>query len=65
MGDEDEVTTGELGRSLKRVEDKLDKALGDHEQRLRRIERMTYVALGIAMAGGITGVGSFISVAGG
>lgn len=70
MGD-DEVDTGELARTLGRFEQTLDRVearlatqLADHEQRLRRLERMTYVAVGLAVAGGSSGVGALLSTVG-
>lgn len=45
---------------LKRVEHKLDKAIADHESRLRMIERAMFVALGLALAGGVTGVSALL-----
>lgn len=36
------MTLGELGRSLARMEAKLDAVTGDHEKRLRNVERWTY-----------------------
>jgi len=37
-----EPTLGEIARTVERVESKLDKAIDDHEQRLRRAERWIY-----------------------
>jgi hypothetical protein len=37
-----EMTTGELGRWLQRIESKLDRAIDDHERRLRSVERWMY-----------------------
>ena len=61
----EEVTNGELARSLTRIESKLDKVSDDHETRLRPIERISYIALGLAVAGASTGFSSLISVFGG
>jgi hypothetical protein len=57
-----DVTPGELTRWLSRVEAKLDKVGNDHEQRLRRTERVMYVAVGLALAGAGTGIGSLVGV---
>ena len=62
---DDEVTIGEVVRRLGNIESKMDKILDDHESRLRRVERGTYVALGVAVAAGMTGAGSILSAAGG
>lgn len=52
----EEVTNSELSRSLVRIELKLDFVTGDHESRLRRIERMAYIAMGLGGAGTITSI---------
>lgn len=57
----EDVTNGELARSLTRIEGKLDKVSDDHENRLRRIERVTHIALGLGVAGATSGVGSMLS----
>lgn len=44
------MSTGELSRSLARIEAIVDKVAADHESRLRRIERVAYVALGVVSA---------------
>ncbi|MBX6357645.1 MAG: hypothetical protein IRZ05_17555 [Micromonosporaceae bacterium] len=62
---DDDLTLGELARSLVRIEMKLDQAIGDHETRLRRVERVMWVALGLAAAGGVSGIGTLLSAAGG
>ncbi|HEX6969407.1 MAG TPA: hypothetical protein VF174_11450 [Micromonosporaceae bacterium] len=61
----DEISNAELSRWLTRVEAKLDKALEDHERRLRRLERLSYVGMGVAAAGGLSGVSALLSAAGG
>jgi hypothetical protein len=50
-----------LGRSLTRIEFKLDSLSEDHEGCLRRTERILYVALGVAAAGAMSGIGTLIS----
>lgn len=57
----EEVTTGELGRSLQRIEAKLDQVTGDHEQRLRRVERWMWTAMGLAAAGAASGLASVVA----
>lgn len=37
-----DVTNAEMGRWLARIEAKLDKAIDDHEHRLRTVERWVY-----------------------
>lgn len=61
----EDVTNGELARALIRIESKLDKVSDDHENRLRRIERISYIALGLAVTGASTGFSSLVSVFGG
>lgn len=61
----EEVTNSELSRSLVRIEAKLDKVTEDHEARLRRVEKILYVALGMAVAGMTSGMGAFLSAMGG
>lgn len=60
-----EMTQGELTRWLSRVESKLDKVANDHENRLRRTERVMYVAIGLALAGGISGGSALLGALGG
>jgi len=48
----DDVTPGELGRWLTRVERKLDLVTDDHERRIRRLELIIYVSTGVVVAGG-------------
>ena len=61
----EEVTNSELSRSLVRIEQKLDNVTGDHEQRLRRIERWVYIAVGLGSAGTIGSVVQAIGMAAG
>lgn len=55
------VSNEELARSLVRIELKLDKITGDHEDRLRRIERFTYVAMGLGTTGAVSGIVSALT----
>lgn len=50
------VTNSELSRALVRIESKLDQITGDHEQRLRRVERFAWIATGLSTAGMLSGV---------
>lgn len=61
MATHEEVTNAELSRSLARIELKLDGVAQDHEKRIRNVERMLYITLGLASAGATSGVGAFIS----
>jgi hypothetical protein len=61
MAVHDEVTNSELSRSLARIESKLDGVAQDHEKRLRNVERMLYITLGLASAGATSGIGAFVS----
>ena len=38
----DDVSNAEIVRSLQRIEARLDKVFGDHEARLRKVERWVY-----------------------
>lgn len=38
----EDVTSGEIVRSLQRIEARLDTVTGDHEARLRKVERWVY-----------------------
>lgn len=49
----DEVTSGEIVRSLQRIEARLDTVTGDHETRLRNVERWVYaIPPTLILAGG-------------
>ncbi len=61
----EDVINAELSRALTRIEAKLDKATEDHELRLRRVERVQYIALGLAGAGTTSGLGALIAAIGG
>lgn len=37
-----DITLGEIARTLKRLELKLDAVTGDHEERIRKVERWVY-----------------------
>lgn len=57
----EEVTTGELARSLQRIEGKLDQVTSDHEQRLRRVERWMWTTMALSIAGGASGLASLLT----
>jgi hypothetical protein len=50
------MTPGEIARSLRRIETKLEEVTGDHEKRLRAIERWMYGAAGAGGLGALTGL---------
>lgn len=50
------MTVGELGRSIQRIELKIDSQLTDHEQRIRRMEAWMYAL----PAGVLTAVAAII-----
>jgi len=54
-----ELTLGEVGRAVERVEAKLDRVIEDHEKRLRRLEAIQYIAIGLAATLG-TGFGTIL-----
>lgn len=53
---EEGVTNSELARALIRIEGKLEQVTGDHELRLRRVERWVWIASGMSAAGMISGL---------
>ena len=55
MSDEG-VTNSELSRALTRIEAQLGQVTGDHEIRLRRVERWVWIATGMSAAGMLSGV---------
>lgn len=42
MVGDDDVSSAEIVRTLKRIEARLEQVTGDHEQRLRKVERWVY-----------------------
>lgn len=48
-----DLSLGEIGRTVVRVEAKVDRALADHESRLRRVEAWMY-ALPVAVVTAVT-----------
>lgn len=52
MADDDSpagIRIPELYRWLRRVERKLDTVTGDHETRIRKLERLVWIATGVAI----------------
>lgn len=60
-----EVTPAELARSIARIEGKIDRALDDHEKRLRTVERWMWTVLGLSAAGAASGFTALIKSIGG
>lgn len=58
----DEYSLGEVVRSIRRIEDKLDSQLRDHEQRLRALEAWMWRLAGAAAAGLVSGVGAWVQI---
>lgn len=54
------VTLGEVGRSVIRIERKLDELANDHERRLRTVERAIWISAGLGGAGTATGLSALI-----
>lgn len=54
------VTNGELARLIARVEAKIDKVTEDHETRIRRVERVMYISVGLAATGATSGLSALI-----
>jgi predicted component of type VI protein secretion system len=61
---DDVMSSGEMARSLHRIETKLDRAIDDHEQRLRRVERWMWTSLGLASLGAAGGVSAALRALG-
>lgn len=57
---DEEIGNAELSRWLVRVEQKIDRLTGDHEERLRRLERAVWIMTGVGAAGVTSGVGALI-----
>lgn len=53
---DDLLSTGELTRSLARIERKLDEVTSDHEKRLRAVERWMWTAMGFGGVGAASGI---------
>lgn len=69
VADGDGITLAEMGRALNRIEKKLDEQLGDHEKRLRELERQGATLrgwlIGAAAAGGLGAVSGIVALLGG
>ena len=52
---------GELNRTMKRIEGKLDAVTGDHETRIRGIEKWMWTLFGIGTTGAVSGMGALIT----
>lgn len=58
----DELTMAEIGRTMMRLESKLDRVTDDHEGRLRYLERAVWVATGLGGAALASAVGTLLQV---
>ena len=58
---EDEMTNGELTRTLVRIERKLDEVTSDHEKRLRTVERWMWTAAGTGLVGAAAGLSALLN----
>ncbi len=56
----EEMTIGELGRTIARIEVKLERLVYDHEKRLRTLERWMWGAAGTGAVGAATGAAAFL-----
>lgn len=55
-----DITMGEMGRTVARIEHKLDQMVEDHEKRIRTIEKWMWGLAGLGGAGAASGVGALI-----
>lgn len=62
VADNGDYSLGEVVRSVRRIEDKLDSQLRDHEQRLRALESWMWRSVGLGAAGIASGVGAWVQV---
>lgn len=58
----DEPTLSEIGRTMMRLEVKLDHAMNDIESRVRYLERAVWVATGLGGAALASAIGALIQV---
>jgi hypothetical protein len=56
----EEVTIGEIGRIVMRLEHKLDRAMDDLEARVRYLERAVWVATGLGGAALASAIGALV-----
>lgn len=60
----DEISLGEIGRRLENIESKIDKALDDHEVRIRSLEKWMYaLPASLVLSIGSVGVTIFLAIA--
>jgi hypothetical protein len=43
LSNESDITLGEIGRTMARMDARMERVVDDHEHRLRRVERWMYV----------------------
>lgn len=58
---EEIVSNAELARLIVRMEQSLDRLSQDHEDRLRRLERILWTMTGIASAGALSGISALFT----
>lgn len=62
LGMSDELTLAEIGRTMMRLETKLDRAMDDLESRVRYLERAIWVATGLGSTALASAIGTLIQV---
>jgi hypothetical protein len=61
-GMSEEPTMAEIGRTMMRLEQKLDRTVDDHEGRLRHLERAVWIATGLGGAAMASAMGTLFQV---
>ena len=59
---DEEITLGEMARSLQRIELKLDTEMNDHEARMRKLEQWMWATSALASAGAFSGLWAWIEI---
>lgn len=62
MADAEGYTLGEVIRAVKRIEDKLDNQVRDHEARIRSLEQWMWRLAGASAAGVVGSVAAWIQI---
>ena len=58
----DSYSLGEVVRAVRRIEDKLDAQVRDHEGRIRSLEQWMWRLVGVASVGGASSIAAWISI---